>query len=240
MTGASSGLGAGFCRALVRGGVTTIGIARSSDKLAALATELGDTFVPWVESVDDTAAHVATLRRFDAERGGIDLVIANAGVGADAAHPACSYEATHAALHTNFCGAAATLTALAPQLGARGRGHLVAISSLASFGALPSALAYSAPKAGLNMVCDCLRLDLAPRGVTVTTVHLGFVATAMVARSTHPLPQLQTIDAAVAHVLARLASRPASITYPALLGAGTKLFSWLPEGLRRGVLGRWA
>ena len=110
VTGASSGLGAGLARALVRGGVTTIGIARSRDKLAALATELGARFVPCIESVDDTAAHVATLRRFDDELGGIDLVIANAGVGADAAHPACSYEATHAALHTNFCGAAATLT----------------------------------------------------------------------------------------------------------------------------------
>lgn len=235
MTGASFGIGEGLTRALVARGVTTVGIARSEDALRALRAELGEGFVPCCLSVDDTDALVDKMRALDHELGGVDLVIANAGVGAKRESPAFSYEATRAALHTNFCAAAATLTALTGPMAARRRGQLVAISSLSSIAALPGALAYSAPKAGLNMVCDCLRLDLAPHGVAVTNVFLGFVATRMVAASTHPMPQLLTIDEVVAHLLELLPARPATITLPKLLGAGTRLLGALPEAVRRGI-----
>lgn len=244
VTGASFGLGEGLTRALVARGVRTVGIARSADALAALQAELGERFVPCCLSVDDTDALVAKLRELDRELGGIDLVIANAGVGAAREHPAFSYEATRDALHTNFCAAAATLTALTGAMAARRRGQLVAISSLSSFAALPSALAYSAPKAGLNMVCDCLRIDLAPHDIAVTNVYLGFVATRMVAASTHPMPQLMPVDEVVAQIVERLPSRPATITLPKLLGAGTRLLATLPESVRRGLFAlapkRWS
>ncbi len=238
VTGASSGIGAALARRLVAGGVTTVGLARRAGALAELAAELGPRFVPCAQSVDDTDALVATLRRLDDERGGIDLVIANAGVGAAAAHPAYSYEATRAALHTNFCGAAATLTALTERMVARRAGHLVSISSLSSFGALPAALAYASPKAGLNMVCDSLRLDLGPRGVAVTSVYLGFVATEMVAHSTHPLPQLLSVDAAADGILTALPRRPSHVTLPRLLGLGARLLAALPEPLRVALFSR--
>lgn len=244
MTGASFGIGEGLTRALVARGVTTVGIARSADALLSLRAELGEKFVPCCLSVDDTDALVGKLRALDDELGGVDLVIANAGVGAAREHPPFSYEATRAALHTNFCAAAATLTALTAQMATRRRGQLVAISSLSSIAALPSALAYSAPKAGLNMVCDCLRLDLAPHGVAVTNVYLGFVATRMVASSAHPMPQLLPIDDVVAHLVERLPGRPATITYPKLLGTGTRLLGALPEVVRRGLFAlapkRWS
>src|SRR6185503_7253659 len=153
---------------------------------------------------------VATLRTLDTELGGFDLIIANAGVGQDHSRPAHSWEAIAAACHTNFCGAA-TLTAVLPQMVERGREHLVGISSLASFGPLPGSAAYCAPKAGLSMLLQCLRLDLLSSGVRVTAVHAGFVRTAMTAASTHPMPMIMDCDDAAALILRQLPEAPATI-----------------------------
>ncbi|HEU4533554.1 MAG TPA: SDR family NAD(P)-dependent oxidoreductase, partial [Polyangiaceae bacterium] len=183
---------------------------------------------------------VAALRAFDAEAP-VDLVVANAGEGAPApdATP-YAWETIERAFHTNFCGAAATLTALAPAMVARGRGHLVGIGSLASFGPLPGSAAYCAPKAGLAMLLACMRLDFAGTGVAVTTVNLGFVRTAMVARSTHPMPQLLEPDEAARRLLAALPRRPRTVTLPRALGAATRLLALVPEGAKASAPARRA
>jgi short-subunit dehydrogenase len=158
--------------------------------------------------------------------------VANAGVGARRdVHPA-SWEAMAAALHTNFCGAAATLTALVEPMIARRRGHLVGISSLASYGALPGSAAYCAPKAGLAMLLDCLRLDTRGTGVTVTRVDLGFVATEMVAKSTHPMPQLLSAEDAAERIVTGLATWPPVLAIPQPLAAAIRALGLLPRSLR--------
>ena len=87
------------------------------------------------------------MRALDAELGGFDLVIANAGVGMKhKGLPSYAWEAMAGACHVNFCGAAATLTAVLPQMVERGRGHVVGISSIASFTPIPGRGGYCAPE----------------------------------------------------------------------------------------------
>ena len=242
VTGGSRGLGRALALALARRGAQVVVTGREREQLATVAAEVARCGYPGkalVLDAGDTKASVARIRELDAELGGLDLVVANAGVGMpDPDMTPYGWEALDAAFHVNFCGAAATLTAALPAMVERGRGHLVAISSLASFGPLPGAAAYCAPKAGLAMLAACLRLDLAGSGVAVTTVNLGFVATRMVARSRHAMPQLLTAEGAAARIVAGLARRPATITLPRALAGGAWALARVPVGLKALAMGR--
>lgn len=243
VTGASSGIGRQLALRLAQKGAHVVAIARRREELFALAEEAKATSAtgriePLVLDVSDCAATVAAVRAADERLGGLDLVVANAGVGARPGVPSWSWEAMADACHINFCGGAATLTAALPAMVARRRGHLVGISSLSSFGSLPQAESYCSPKAGLSMLLDCLRLDLKASGIAVTAVHLGFVRTPMLARSTHPMPQLKEIDTTVEVILARLKKRPAAIDYPQPLAFLTRMFIRIPRRLRDYLLTR--
>lgn len=236
VTGASRGIGRGLALELARRGARVHVCARGRGALNETVAEIeaaGGRAEAHTLDVSVTGATVELIRALDRRVGGLDLIVANAGVGiVDRGAPSYAWEAIGDACHTNFCGAAATLTAALPELVARGRGHLVGVSSLASFGALPGAAAYSAPKAGLSMLLECLRMDTLGTGVHVTAVHLGFVRTAMTARSEHPMPQLVDV-ATVARLLAdRLPLAPATLDYPQPLALATRVAAHLPRGLR--------
>jgi short-subunit dehydrogenase len=230
VTGASSGIGRGLAKELARRGVHVFLAARRVELLKVLRDELvSEGFTATVVPLDvsDTEATVATLREIDREFP-LDLVIANAGVGAnhDARAP-YAWEAIRDALHTNLCGAAATLTAVLPEMVARGRGHIVGIGSLASFGPLPLSAAYCTPKAGLFMLLECLRLDTVDKGITVTNVQVGFVATPMLEGVTHPTPELLSVEQASERIVQGLFDGREDIVFPGVLAfaawAGGKL-----------------
>ncbi|MCA9670971.1 MAG: SDR family NAD(P)-dependent oxidoreductase [Myxococcales bacterium] len=246
ITGASSGLGRALARELAsRYGVTVTLAARRRARLAELASEIIDAggqarVLPL--DVSDGAATAAAIRALDGRVGGLDLVIANAGAG-PAADTAASYsfEALAEPLQVNLVGAAATLCAALPAMVARGRGHLVGICSLSSFGALPDAAPYCVPKAGLSMLLDCLRLDVAAHGVDVTTVNAGFIRTEMVAARAvrgDAMPQLLEVDDAARRIATALARRPAVIDLPQPLALGARALAALPRPLRDRLLRR--
>jgi short-subunit dehydrogenase len=241
VTGASSGIGRALSIELARCGVEELVlVARRQQKLeetAALCRDAGAKARAVTLDVGETERTVGVLRELDAACGGLELVVANAGVGASPGVRPYAWEAMASALHVNFCGAAATLTAVLPAMVDRGAGHVVAIGSLASYGALPGSAAYCAPKAGLSMLMDCLSLDLRGTGVSATHVRLGFVETPMVKASTHPMPQLMRPDDAARRVVLALAARPAEIVLPRALGLATRALAALPRSVRSAALG---
>jgi NAD(P)-dependent dehydrogenase (short-subunit alcohol dehydrogenase family) len=88
------------------------------------------------------------------------------------------------------------------------------------------------------MLLECLRLDLHPHGVAVTTVHLGFVDTPMVAHRRGAMPQRLTPEHAAAHILRALSGRPARIDFPQPLAGLARAAAALPDGLRDPLV-RW-
>lgn len=232
VTGASSGIGRAIAGALARRDVEVILAARRRNLLAAVAAELGKRARVVPLDLFDPDDAVATIRALDDERP-IDLVIANAGVGPDLGVDPSSWEAIRGPCRVNFTGAAATLTALLPRMIARRRGHLVGVSSIAALGALPKSAAYCAPKAGLSMLLDCLRLDAEPHGVAVTAVHLGFVDTPMVAHREGPMPQAMSATVAAERIVRALARRPPRIDLPRSLALAARLASLLPHPLHK-------
>jgi short-subunit dehydrogenase len=241
VTGASSGIGQALAERLAADGTLVVLAARRASLLHAVAESIeADGGHARVEPMDvaETTATVARIRALDAELGGFDLVIANAGVGMKhKGLPSYAWEAMANACHVNFCGAAATLTAALPQMVERGRGHVVGISSIASFTPIPGRGGYCAPKAGLSMLLECLRLELAGTGVHATAVHPGFVRTPMIAKSKGALPFVMDPTAAAARIVQELPAAPATIDFPWQLATAARLGAALPRIVRDRVLG---
>jgi len=260
ITGASSGIGAALARNLAARGVHVILTARRLKLLKKIAMEIHSsggkaTAVRLdVAKADAAAKAIAAL---DRKFGGIDLVIANAGVGVRTearpvprtpgtsvsvgikTNPSYSWEAIKKVADINYTGALATLTTLLPVMVARKSGHVVAISSLAGYTALPDAAGYSSPKAGLSRFMECLSLDLQNTGVSVSTVHVGFVKTPMVAQSTIPLPFLLSAEAAADYIVCRLIRKKREINFPKLMVVLVTLLAWLPFWVKQLIARRY-
>lgn len=239
VTGASSGMGRGLALRLAEHGAKVVLCARRREALEEVAEEIrvfgGDCVVAPLD-VSDAEGTVATIRELDDQVGGLELVIANAGVGARGGGPeSYSWENMREACATNFTGALATLTAVLPRMLERKRGHLVGMSSLAAYVPLPQSAAYCATKSGLSMFLECLRTDLMGTGVDVTAIHAGYVKTPLTERSSHPRPLMMERDEAVDTIMRRLIERPATIDFPVPLAVATRVAGRLPRRVRDAV-----
>jgi NADP-dependent 3-hydroxy acid dehydrogenase YdfG len=152
--------------------------ARSEDKLAALAEELGgEERAPSIRcdvaDWDDQQAFVqSALERF----GGLDAIFANAGFGAKRGFLEESVEHWKAMIDTNVYGCALTIRAALPHFRERGQGHFLLTSSVAGRLNLPGSL-YSATKHAVTAMGHSLRAELEDSGIRVTLIEPGMVAT---------------------------------------------------------------
>ena len=234
VTGASSGLGRGLALWLARRGLRVFAAGRRVAHLQALAAE-AQAASATVEPVElDVARADATrerLRELDAECGGLDLVVANAGVGGVTSGRRMDWDKVRAIIDTNVTGATATLTAVLPQMVERRRGHVVGISSLAAHRGLAGHAAYSASKAFLATFLESLRVDLAGTGVRVTTVFPGFVKSEMTAQNTFPMPFLMETEAAVERMGTGILRGETELSFPWQLALPSRLAKVLPNPL---------
>ncbi len=239
LTGASSGLGRGLATWLAKRDVKVYAAARRLDQLEALRAEAGPNIVPLKLDVSDSDATFATVRRLDAECGGLDLVIANAGVGDDTRVKRLDWESTSRMVQVNVAGATATLCGALPGMVERKRGHLVGISSLAGLVALPSSSVYCATKAYLAMFLEGLRLDVERYGLSVTSIHPGFVKSEMTAKNKpEAMPFLLETDDAVERMGRAMLRRAKVYAFPWQLSSLIASAQALPRPLRTAVLRR--
>ena len=154
VTGASSGLGRALALWFARRGASVWAAARRTELLDTLAADPPSarpgSIVPLALDVSSTAAIRRVLPEVDGQAdGGLDVVIANAGIGGEANPRKDTWEKVERMIQVNVTGAAATLATLAPRMAERGRGHLVGMSSLAAWMVTPKMGVYSATKAFL-------------------------------------------------------------------------------------------
>ncbi len=234
ITGASSGIGRALALWLARRGVRVFAAARRRQALEALATEAhaaGGTVEPVAMDVAVTSTVFEVVQRLEKESGGLDLVVANAGIGGDTYAKRIQWSTVEQIIQVNVTGASATLCAALPGMVARGRGNLVGISSLAALGGLPRTAAYCASKAFLSVFLESLRLDLVGTGVKVTSIQPGFVKSELTANIPRKLPLLlETADAAdrIGRAILR-GTRTFSFPWP--LAAAMKGMTLLPARL---------
>ncbi len=234
ITGASSGIGAELSRWYIKRGATVFGAARRADRLEALREECGDSFVPVSLDVTDTAAVERTLLAFDDEHGGIDTVVANAGVGHHRHGAKLTAAEVFAVNRVNIDGAVATMLALVPRMVARGQGRIVAISSLVAHRGISRHAVYCASKAFISTFAESLRVDLKRVGVSVTTVEPGWVKSEMTAKNKFPMPFLMETADAAALAGEAIEARRRLVSFPSPVAIGGRFLlpavpGWLYE-----------
>lgn len=148
--------------------------------LAATAGDCGDA--PWrVCDVTDREQVDAAVEQLVRDLGGLDVVVANAGVGAQLAIIGGNPEVMERTIAVNLMGVYNTLRAAGPHV-AHERGYALAISSLAAAVHLPLLGAYSASKAGVEALGNALRVEMRPTGARVGVAYFAELDTDMTSR----------------------------------------------------------
>ena len=188
VTGASSGIGAAVARALAREGAHVALAARREDALlktrAALeGAEGGPKSIVVPTDVTDRGAVKALAARTEEELGPVEILVNCAGVMYYTLMKNLREEEWEATVEVNCKGALNCVGAVLPGMLARGRGHVVTISSDAGRVVYPGLAVYSASKYFVEALSKGLRLETAGTGLRVTTIQPGNVATDLLAMS---------------------------------------------------------
>jgi NADP-dependent 3-hydroxy acid dehydrogenase YdfG len=177
ITGASSGIGAATARRAAEFGYRVVLAARSEDKLAALAAELGDDRAAARRCDVTSWADQQELVRTALERfGRMDAFFANAGFGAKRGFLEESVEHWREMVLTNVYGAALSIRAAVGHFRETGTGHVLLTSSVAGRRTLPGSL-YSSTKWAVTAMGESLRAEVAETDIKVTTIEPGMVDT---------------------------------------------------------------
>ncbi len=184
VTGASTGVGRAMAKSLVVDhGCRVVAVARSAEKLAALAEELNGASGHLQPLPVDLAAEDAVERVAQAVEGSrVHGLVNNAGLLIKQDFGAWSAIDTHRLFHLNAAVPLLLTQALARQLGGEPPGHVLNIGSMGGFQGsvkFPGLAAYSASKAALANLTECMAEELKDAGVRCNCVCLGAVDTAM-------------------------------------------------------------
>jgi NADP-dependent 3-hydroxy acid dehydrogenase YdfG len=224
ITGASSGIGAAAARALVADGYRVALLARRTDRIQALAEEIGHGAIAIEADVTDRGSLVAAARRVQQELGRVDVLINNAGVMLLGPFTSDQRAEQRQMVEVNLLGAMTATEVFLDQL-RDGGGDLINISSVAGRTARAGNAAYAATKWGLNGWSEALRQELSP-DVRVIVVEPGAVATELVDHITHEETKEgigQFYDATainaedIAQIIAFAVSRPRSVSINEIL-----------------------
>jgi NAD(P)-dependent dehydrogenase (short-subunit alcohol dehydrogenase family) len=198
ITGAARGIGAATARELHARGARVALVGLEPELLNALAAELGPHAAAFEADVTDRAALDAAVAGTVARFGGIDVVIANAGVAPVGTLATLDDAAWDRTIEVNLLGVHRTIRAALPHVIER-RGYVLPIASLAAAIHLPMMSAYAASKAGVEALANALRVELAPRRVAVGCAYFSFIDTDMVREARdHPSTQASGLIGGVA------------------------------------------
>jgi NAD(P)-dependent dehydrogenase (short-subunit alcohol dehydrogenase family) len=194
VTGAARGIGAATAERLHMRGANVALVGLEPERLEQNAARLGDGRATWFEAdITDLEALqravAGTVERF----GGIDIAIANAGLGFVGGLATSPVEEIERTLAVNLLGTWRTDRAVIEQITTR-RGYLLNVASLSAVLHTPLMGAYTTTKAGVEALTDALRLESAPSGASIGCAYFGFIDTDLV-RAAYAEPSAQVINA---------------------------------------------
>jgi 3-oxoacyl-[acyl-carrier protein] reductase len=182
VTGGSRGIGRALAGELAAAGARVAVVARDAGRAQAAAAELpGDGHRGFGCDVADSGAVNELVKTVEAEMGGLEILVNNAGVTEDNLLVRMSDEAWDRVLDTNLKGAFNLIRAAARGMMRRRSGRIINITSVVGITGNPGQANYAASKAGLIGLTKSVARELASRGVLCNAVAPGFIDTEMTA-----------------------------------------------------------
>jgi len=231
ITGASSGIGYELAKRYKAQGHTLFLIARRVDRLS----EYENVYKCDVSDFDKLREIIKDIT----SKHTIAMVIANAGVSFPHSNDFMEFDDFKKTIDVNFISIHALLENIVPQMKQNKNGKIVLISSLASFVASPTSLAYSASKRALNSYAESLRNQLAPFGVKVINIQPGFIDTEMTAKNKFNMPFKLSLEEGVNHIEKAIAKNKKEYAFPFIFAYSVKFLPILPNSIKDFVLKSW-
>ena len=210
LVGASEGLGAALARKMSNQGVELILSGRNAKVLQDLVLTLPNPALalPCDVSSQESIDHAVS------KLGDIDGLVYLAGLYWPMNTKAWLTTEATAMADVNFTGAMRTLGPIVPQFVSRDQGHIVITGSLGGFRGMPGAIGYSAAKAGLMTLTECMHIDLKNTGVSVQMVNPGYIKTRLTDKNSGSMPFIMEPEEAAEIMFKHMCSDKFSISFP--------------------------
>lgn len=179
VTGASSGIGESTARALALRGATVVAAARNEERLRELEEGVqasGGRVLAVKTDVADRDSVEAMIGRVVEEFGAPDVLVNNAGLGLSGRVAELRVEDLRYVMEVNLIGPLNCIQSALPHMKSGGR--IINVSSVVGKRAIPKVGGYCASKFALNALSDSFRVEIAHRGIAVTSVYPGTTSTA--------------------------------------------------------------
>lgn len=228
ITGGTTGIGAELAKLYVKKG-WKVGVC-GRDKL-----KFEESFSHERESISFYQVDVANreeiqkaIKEFSSPIG-LDLLIANAGIGYKFKTKVPDFEFSYKMVHVNLLGVMYAFEAALDVMIPRSKGQLVAVASIAGYNGLPGVSAYSASKAAVQKYCESLHLDLRQFNINVTTINPGFVDTPLTKSNHHPMPFLMDSPKAARLIGRAIEKKKMTYHFPFMFAGLVRLMGILPR-----------
>jgi NAD(P)-dependent dehydrogenase (short-subunit alcohol dehydrogenase family) len=197
VTGASTGIGLALARRLIDETAFRLILtarAESLPRFAAAGIAPGPRVLLVPLDVADPASREAALASVEAEWGGVEILVNNAGIATRAVTEHISDSDMRRILAVNFLGPLDLIRRVLPGMRERRRGRIITISSVGGMMAMPTMAAYSASKFAIEGACESLWYEVRPWGIGVSLVEPGFINSDSFTHTIHTRRSARAVD----------------------------------------------
>ena len=217
-----------MARQLAASGFKVVAIARRADELSKLAADSHGRIIPMPGDVKDRQAMRELVEQVEREHGAIALAFLNVGTYFPDSDDDLGGDGFRKTFAVNLDGTVNLIGPLVRAMKPRGRGQIAVNASVAGYGGLPQAIAYSASKSALIAMCEALKFDLDRLGITIQLVCPGFVKTPLTDKNDFPMPFLISVEDAGQRIVNGFQHGGFEIAFPKRMAWMLKLINMLP------------
>ncbi|MAZ49813.1 MAG: hypothetical protein CME65_14720 [Halobacteriovoraceae bacterium] len=228
ITGGTTGIGLALAKKFLAEGAIVAVTGRSQEKYNAIRDK---RIIFYQSDVAKSDQMKVCVEHFIKHQGGLDIIIANAGIGYSEKSAIPNFAESKRIFEVNVFGVMNTIEPALEYFHQKGSGHVVCISSIAGFNGLPGTSAYAASKSAVSKLFESYAIDFKQSNIDVTCIHPGFVDTPLTQRNKHPMPFIVSATRAGDKFYSAIMKKKSYYAYPRFFSGLVRFLSFLPRSL---------
>tara|TARA_R110002049_G_scaffold179979_1_gene347012 strand:- start:1081 stop:1833 length:753 start_codon:yes stop_codon:yes gene_type:complete len=234
ITGGTTGIGWELAKTYAKDGNDVGVCGRDLSKLPENYSKDFPTIKAYKVDVTDSKALIAAVDEFSPS--GLDIIIANAGIGVGSKKRIPDFESQRKVFDINVGGVINAFEAAFEKMMNKNSGHLVAVASVAGFVGLPGNGAYSGSKAAVIKLCESMQIDTQGTGLNVTCICPGFIDTPLTKKNDHPMPFLMPVERGASLIKSAIENKEKLFLFPWQMKLVITILDKLPRSVYRLIM----